>query len=120
MHTGSTSPTPTAVPAGSSAGTWLISNPAAAAAQPVSSHFSCWRRSPLARRQLSARRTTNTSQNAASTKVTSLALDIQAVAPDGWSRPARLPLASMRMPLVAMISMTPAYAAIDPAPPMAR
>ena len=48
-HTGSATPTPTAIAAGSSAGTVLLmTKPATATADPAISHFSCCRRSPPA------------------------------------------------------------------------
>ena len=83
-HTGSATPTPTAIPAGSSAGTVLLmTKPATATVDPAISHFSCCRRSPPARRQLTTRRAANTGQNTSRAGNSALTLETHAVELDG-------------------------------------
>jgi len=68
-----------------------------AAAVPLSSHLSCWRRSPSARRQASTWRATNTSQNTASTgKMTASTEPSHAELPAGSSTACRSPPGRMR------------------------
>src|SRR5260370_22430563 len=66
-------------------------------AHPASSHFSCCRRTMLARRQLSSNRAPNDSQNTTMIgKITVWTGASQAVPREELSKPARPPLASMR------------------------
>jgi hypothetical protein len=61
---------------------------------PLASHFSCWRRSPVARRQLSAWRAMKASDSPSSTKTSRPWTALNQ--PAGWSRAARPPLLSTR------------------------